>query len=65
LSVGLKKIPAPLEPKEISVLIIDGQSLVQDSVNKALNEVCITKVSNAQNAFYALRLCETLNLISL
>ncbi|MDM7861060.1 response regulator [Alteromonas sp. ASW11-36] len=54
----MKKIPAPLEPREISVLIIDGQSLIQDSVKNALNEVGITKVKNAQNAFYALRLCE-------
>ena len=54
----MKKIPPPLEPKEISVLIIDGQSLVQDSIKNAFNDVGITNVKNAQNAFYALRLCE-------
>jgi len=54
----LKKIPPPLEPKEVSVLIIDGQSLVQDSIKTAFNDVGITNVKNAQNAFYALRLCD-------
>ena len=61
----MKKIPQPLSPKELSVLIIDGQSLVQDSIKNALNDVGITNVKNAQNAFYALRLCEntTFNII--
>ncbi|WP_100641667.1 response regulator [Alteromonas facilis] len=54
----MKKIPAPLEPHEISALIIDGQSLVQDNIKNAFKEVGITKVKSAQNAFYALRLCE-------
>lgn len=54
----MKKIPPPLEPKEVSVLIIDGQSLVQDSIKTAFNDVGITNVKNAQNAFYALRLCD-------
>lgn len=61
----MKKIPPPLEPKDISVLIIDGQSLVQDSIKTAFNDVGITNVKNAQNAFYALRLCDqqTFNMI--
>ena len=58
MSLGLKKISPPLEPNEVSVLIIDGQSLVQDSIKTAFNDVGITNVKNAQNAFYALRLCD-------
>ena len=54
----MKKISPPLEPNEVSVLIIDGQSLVQDSIKTAFNDVGITNVKNAQNAFYALRLCD-------
>ncbi|MBT0587230.1 response regulator [Alteromonas sp. SM 2104] len=39
-------------------MIIDGQSLVQDSIKNAFHQVGIRNVKNAQNAFYALRLCE-------
>ncbi|WP_100658454.1 response regulator [Alteromonas flava] len=42
----------------MSALIIDGQSLVQDNIKNAFKEVGITNVKSAQNAFYALRLCE-------
>jgi tetratricopeptide (TPR) repeat protein len=63
----LEKIPQPLEPQELSVLVIDGQSLVQDSIKNAFNTVGITNIKHAQNAYYALRLCEqqTFNIIML
>ena len=54
----MKKIPPPLGPEELNVLIIDGQSLVQDSIKNAFKDVGIRNVKNAQNAYYAVRLCE-------
>ncbi len=52
------KIPPQTPVKELNVLVIDGQSLVQDTIKSAFLELGIENVRCAQNAFYALRLCE-------
>lgn len=43
---------------DLNVLVIDGQTLVHDVINTALLELGIKQVKSAQNAFFALRLCE-------
>jgi DNA-binding NarL/FixJ family response regulator len=55
----LIEIPAFKPAKELSVLIIDDQALVHDIVKTALLDVGIDKVRTAENAFFALRLCES------
>lgn len=40
------------------MLVIDGQSLVTDTIKSALTEIGISTCKSAENAFYALRLCE-------
>ena len=52
------KIPPQPPVNELNVLVIDGQSLVQDTIKSAFLELGIENVRCAQNAFYALRLCE-------
>ena len=52
------KIPPQAPISELHVLVIDGQSLVQDTIKSAFHEVGIEHVRCAQNAFYAIRLCE-------
>ncbi|WP_166423943.1 response regulator [Paraglaciecola sp. 20A4] len=52
------KIPPQLPVSELNVLVIDGQTLVQDTIKSAFMEMGIENVRCAQNAFYALRLCE-------
>ncbi|MDP5032146.1 MAG: response regulator [Paraglaciecola sp.] len=46
----------PLEAQK--VLIIDGQTLVHDVIKSALMELNIKHVQSAENAYFALRLCE-------
>lgn len=55
------KIPPQTPINELNVLVIDGQSLVQDTVKSAFREMGIESVKCAQNAFYALRLCERIS----
>tara|TARA_R110000772_G_scaffold111154_6_gene214958 strand:+ start:1181 stop:2827 length:1647 start_codon:yes stop_codon:yes gene_type:complete len=52
------KIPPQPPINELNVLVIDGQSLVQDTIKSAFMQLGIEYVRCAQNAFYALRLCE-------
>ncbi|GAA6184529.1 hypothetical protein NBRC116595_17770 [Aliiglaciecola sp. NS0011-25] len=40
------------------MLVIDGQSLVHDTIKSALAEIGISNCKSAENAFCALRLCE-------
>jgi DNA-binding NarL/FixJ family response regulator len=51
-------IPAYKDNQSLNVLIIDGQVLVHEIIKRALDEHAITKVKSAENAFFALRLCE-------
>ncbi|MDX1678149.1 MAG: response regulator, partial [Arsukibacterium sp.] len=43
---------------QLNVLIIDDQVLVQNVIKAALYELGIENVKCAENAYYALRLCE-------
>lgn len=43
---------------KINVLIIDDNVLVHDTATKALKEIGVENIKCAQNAYYALRLCE-------
>ncbi|MCC2617565.1 response regulator [Aestuariibacter halophilus] len=52
-------IPAQKPLKQLSVLIIDGQALSHDVIKSALIELGVDQVKSAENAFFALRLCET------
>lgn len=54
------KIPPQKPLQEFEVLIIDGQSLVHDVIKTALFELGINDVKSAENAFFALRICETI-----
>ncbi len=54
----IDSIPSPPSTEELSVLIIDNQSLVHETISAALQDVGIRHVSSALNAFHALRLCE-------
>jgi CheY-like chemotaxis protein len=47
----------PIEAQK--VLIIDGQTLVHEVIKSALMELGIKQVQSAENAYFALRLCET------
>lgn len=53
------EIPAFKPANELSVLIIDDQALVHDIIKTALLDVGIDKVRTAENAFFALRLCQS------
>lgn len=52
------EIPAQKDLHEIEVLVIDGQTLVHDVVKSALLGLGIRQVKSAENAYFALRLCE-------
>ncbi|MDO6712697.1 response regulator [Aliiglaciecola sp. 2_MG-2023] len=52
------EIPPQKPLSSLNVLVIDGQSLVHDSIKSALIEIGISNCKSAENAFYALRLCE-------
>lgn len=52
------KIPAQKPLKDFQVLVIDGQSLVHDVIKTALLELGIKEVKSAENAYFALRMCE-------
>lgn len=53
------KIPPQKALQDFKVLIIDGQSLVHDVIKTALFELGIREVNSAENAYFALRICET------
>lgn len=55
--VRLIEIPAIKETHEINVLIIDDQALVHGVIKSALYELGIRNVRTAENAYYAVRLC--------
>lgn len=42
----------------LNVLIIDDQTLVHDTLTAALTELGVVNIKYAENAYYALRLCE-------
>jgi len=42
----------------LNVLIIDDQTLVHDTLTSALSELGVVNIKYAENAYYALRLCE-------
>ncbi|GAC15499.1 response regulator [Aliiglaciecola lipolytica] len=52
------QIPPQKPLNKLNVLVIDGQSLVTDTIKSALTEIGISTCKSAENAFYALRLCE-------
>ena len=52
-------IPAPKPISDLQVLVIDGQTLVHDVIKTALADMNINKVKFAENAYFALRLCES------
>lgn len=52
------KIPPQRPLSKLSALVIDAQALVHDSIKAALAELGVENCKNAENAYYALRLCE-------
>lgn len=52
------KIPPQKPLSRLSALVIDGQSLVHDSIKLALADIGVSTCKSAENAYYALRLCE-------
>ena len=52
------KIPEPKSIYDFNILIIDAQMLVHDVIKSALADMGIKNVKSAENAYYALRLCE-------
>ncbi|WP_353370069.1 response regulator [Aliiglaciecola sp. NS0011-25] len=52
------EIPPQKPLSSLNVLVIDGQSLVHDTIKSALAEIGISNCKSAENAFCALRLCE-------
>lgn len=52
------EIPAQKTIEAQKVLIIDGQTLVHEVIKSALLELGIKQVQSAENAYFALRLCE-------
>ena len=54
-------IPPQKPVKNLNVLVIDGQSLVHDVIKSALVELGIKEVRSAENAYFALRLCEQMD----
>jgi CheY-like chemotaxis protein len=55
------KIPDKKALHEFNVLIIDEQSFAHDVIKSALKDLGVNNVKSAQNAFYALSLCETIS----
>ncbi|MCV2886211.1 response regulator [Aestuariibacter sp. AA17] len=53
------EIPSPKPVEQLRVLVIDGQTLVHNAIKHALEPMGMTYVKSAENAYYALRLCET------
>jgi DNA-binding NarL/FixJ family response regulator len=53
----MQKLPSPKTINEISVLVVDNQSLVHELITTALRDVNVKQVSSAMNAYHALRLC--------
>ena len=54
-------IPPQKPITSLNVLVIDGQSLVHDVIKSALVELGIKEVRSAENAYFALRLCEQMD----
>lgn len=52
------KIPPQKPQNKLNALVIDAQALVHDSIKAALAELGIANCKNAENAYYALRLCD-------
>jgi len=52
------EIPPQKNIEALKVLIIDGQTLVHEVIKSALLELDIKQVQSAENAYFALRLCE-------
>lgn len=52
------KIPSQKPLRDYSVLIIDGQALVHDVIKSALLELGVKNIKSAENAYFALRLCD-------
>ncbi|MEP4891180.1 MAG: response regulator [Aliiglaciecola sp.] len=52
------EIPPQKPLSALNILVIDGQALVHDSIKSALAQIGIHNCKSAENAFYALRLCE-------
>ncbi|WP_460311705.1 response regulator [Aliiglaciecola aliphaticivorans] len=52
------EIPPQKPLSSLNILVIDGQALVHDSIKSALAQIGIHNCKSAENAFYALRLCE-------
>ena len=55
------EIPPQKPISNLNVLVIDGQSLVHDVIKSALLELGIKQVKSAENAYFALRLCEQMD----
>ncbi|WP_340679893.1 response regulator [Paraglaciecola sp.] len=55
------KIPDKKTLNEFNVLIIDEQSFAHDVIKSALKDLGVVNIKSAQNAFYALSLCETIS----
>ncbi|WP_026375050.1 response regulator [Aestuariibacter salexigens] len=51
-------IPPPKSIDELEALIIDDNTLIHDTVMTAFLDVGVRKIKSAENAYYALRLCE-------
>jgi DNA-binding NarL/FixJ family response regulator len=54
----LLKIPSQKPLRDYTVLIIDSQALVHDVIKSALRELGVKNIKSAENAYYALRLCD-------
>ena len=58
MATFMEKIPLPKSIDELKVLVVDNQGLIHDLVNSALTDLGVKKVSSAQNAYHAVRLCQ-------
>ena len=54
-------IPEKKQLNQLNVLIIDEQSYAHDVIKASLKDLGIEQVKSAQNAFFALRLCEVMH----
>ena len=52
------EIPPQKPLRDLKVLVIDGQTLVHDIIKSALSDIGISQCQSAENAYFALRLCE-------
>lgn len=52
------EIPPQKPLSKLNVLVIDGQTLVHDIIKATLAEIGINHCRSAENAYFALRLCE-------